>query len=414
MPFKTFLCATLIAATTLLSSEAWASGPEVFDDPRLEEAKRALEVQWFQPEVIATKANTGTKTIFFTGKTKSGARVQLRSQKVVKIEEDGSHRSQDLSPASLKKFPVTVDRHGLFHFEIDLPDGNFQLGTVIYDPSLGDHRAVRSYQLSFEVSDQGVELAGAKQRQEAPDLILRPKRRAALGAGANLVIYRKKSSDIPMDANFTLIEYGSLFAEYFHSFLPGSWAMNFSLKLTPGAARSTDEVTVSQGDYLWWIFAGEALYYPEQWIISTEKARVFNVGLRMGAQYHVQPFLRSFEDFSPIQEIATNQITMISGGLHTDIRWTPKWDFEAYARYQYPVFNSTAADMTLQSEFAFDGSLGAIYRWNPDSPWSAGVYWYGQWHQYKLTEFDKFSAQSVTGKQTLFFSNLEARLNYSF
>src|SRR5690606_18844775 len=151
--------------------------------------------------------------------------------KVIKLEGDGSHRVQDLDKAVLKNFPVTVDRHGLFHFEVDLPDGNFQLAVVVYDPTLGDHRAVRSYQLSFEVSDQGVQLAGATKQQEAPDLILRPAHRLALGLGANLVIYRKKASDIPMDANFTLIEYGSLFLEYFQSFLEGPWAMTYSLKL---------------------------------------------------------------------------------------------------------------------------------------------------------------------------------------
>src|SRR5690606_14922508 len=147
--------------------------------------KKALEVQWFKPEVIETKAES--KVIFFTGKTKPSARVQLRSDRIIKIEEDGSNRRHELNPETLKKYPVTVDRHGLFHFEIELPDGNFQLAVVVYDPTLGDHRAVRSYQLSFEVSDAGVKLAGAEKREEAPSLILRPAHRAALGVGTNLV-----------------------------------------------------------------------------------------------------------------------------------------------------------------------------------------------------------------------------------
>src|SRR5690606_18611360 len=73
---------------------SWSAGPKVFDDPKLEDAKRALEVQWFKPEVIDTKKDS--KVIFFTGKTKPRARVHLRSERIVKIEPDGSHRGQDL------------------------------------------------------------------------------------------------------------------------------------------------------------------------------------------------------------------------------------------------------------------------------------------------------------------------------
>lgn len=384
----------------------------VFEDPKLEEFKESLKVQWFQPEVLNVDPLATEKQIIFSGKTKPHTRVQLRSEKVVRIEQ-GSHDFVELDGELLKKFPLAVDRHGLFHFQILLPEGSYQLGVVVYDPAVRDHRATRSYQLSFEVSEDGVQLAGADAQAEAPDLILRPHKRVALGMGSSFVSYRKKSSDIPMDATFSAFEYGSVHLEYWESFLEGPWAFTSSLKLQQGQARSSGEVELAEGDYLWWAAQAEALYYPEAWII-TAPSRVYNIAVRFGLQYQQLPYLRAFEHASPLQKVEPHQLALLSGGLQADLRWSPKWDVEIYGRYFHPVLNSSPFGVKLGAEFAFDGSVGAIYRWSKESAWTAGVFWYSQWHQYSLQEHDLFSTLDIQGKQSFFLTNLDLRVQYSF
>jgi len=132
-------------------------------------------------------------------------------------------------------------------------------------------------------------------------------------------------------------------------------------------------------------------------------------GLRLGIQQHKTPFI--FLNADTDLNIKSNEVNTASLGVLAELnrrRWTYYW----LMRYQHPL--STKANgsdqFTLTPTFAFDGSLGASYNFTPQL--KAGMFWYGQWHQYNFA----YSDGEVTnvGFQSLFYSNLDFRIGFDF
>ena len=78
-------------------------------------------------------------------------------------------------------------------------------------------------------------------------------------------------------------------------------------------------------------------------------------------------------------------------------------------RYQQAL--SVGSLFEIVPSIAFDGSLGAFYKFKNN--WRVGSFWYGQYHKYDYTS-TRIDSEDVNGEMSLFFSNLELRVGYTF
>ncbi len=85
-----------------------------------------------------------------------------------------------------------------------------------------------------------------------------------------------------------------------------------------------------------------------------------------------------------------------------------KWTYYWLMRYQFPFSTKASAgdSFSITPTFAFDGSIGTSYNFTKQL--KAGLFWYGQWHQYSFIYAD--SEVSNAGFQSLFYSTMDVRL----
>jgi len=179
-----------------------------------------------------------------------------------------------------------------------------------------------------------------------------------------------------------------------------------SYKRTPGDVR-VDNYPVNKRDFIWTTTSAEGL-----WVVPWH-ARVLNFPLlwtvRAGVQNHYFPFLYVESGNRLVQ--GTNQMLTGSLGFLTETvgsRMKYYWSM----RYQQPISSSTEGGntFTVTPTLAFDGSVGASY--NLTERWKTGLFWYGQLHAYDFNY--QSQTQSNSGKQSLFYSNMEMRIGIDF
>ncbi len=179
-----------------------------------------------------------------------------------------------------------------------------------------------------------------------------------------------------------------------------------SYKRTPGDVR-VDNYPVNKKDFIWTTTSAEGL-----WVVPWQ-TRVLNFPLlwtlRAGVQNHYFPFLYVEAGNRLIQ--GTNQMLTGSLGFLTETVGD-KIKYYLSMRYQQPMSSSTEGgnSFSVSPTLAFDGSVGASY--NFTERWKTGLFWYGQLHSYDFQY--QSTTQTNSGKQSLFFSNMEFRLGIDF
>jgi hypothetical protein len=86
----------------------------------------------------------------------------------------------------------------------------------------------------------------------------------------------------------------------------------------------------------------------------------------------------------------------------------PRWAYEMFMAYQVPIF--TSSQISIKPEVMFNGSIGAYYKYTPT--WYIGSFWYGQLHSYSYSTHNSSFGEDFSGRQQLFFSNIELRIGY--
>lgn len=357
-----------------------------------------VSVDWYQPELGLSEKTTYSR-VLLSGRTKPRTRVLIPSEEIVLITRKGQIRAIKTEKAFQAK-EVIADERGIFELQLDLPTMTAQIPIEVNYPS-GEKRL---YQINLDVRKGDVKLTNANTKGSP---YARRKWGLWGGFGVNLLKYEQETS-IPSSLEFQSIAGPSIYAKVFRS-LSKEIAIQGTYNRSPGKTQSSSTIKVNEGEYNWSFLTSEMTYFKNDWLYRYKKY-LTQVGVQGGIQYHIVPFItRSDPNDTTVASVITNEIIYAALGGTWLIHYDRYWLFETFMRYQYPISSGDKFD--VDPKFAFDGSVGIIYKWKPN--WRAGVFWYGQWHSYDFNgHTDAFA--TVSGSQTLFFSNVEFRLGWEF
>ncbi|NQZ00994.1 MAG: hypothetical protein HRT45_10060 [Bdellovibrionales bacterium] len=372
--------------------------------------EKSIKVKWYLPEIGQTKRKRRTRVII-PGKTEPGARLFVNSKAIIVVSKAKKVGYLPTKKSIAKRRVVKADKNGLFALELDLPNYDVQLPIGVVPP--GGRKVTRRYQLNLSVERERVRYTNLKVVSKSPAYT--KKIGLWFGTGFNYLRYNQTSSTIGSDLLFQTFKGPSYFGKGW-LWLSETWDISGTAKMSPGNTSSSDSITVTQGDYEWYIFATEATYYPENLRFEMFQNYKAQLAFRFGVQYHLVPFIARSADSQTTAEIVQNEITMATAGFKFLIREQSRLTYEIFMRYQYPVSSGDVFEIT--PKFAFDGSLGIVYDYGKN--WRAGLFWYGQWHEYDFVHRDAYREANgiepfdIEGSQSLFFSNIEIRGGYEF
>jgi hypothetical protein len=382
------------------------------DDSELEETlppqnsqTGGFEVQWFNPEVIPSEIKNFSR-IIFSGKTVPNSRVTLLTKRIPVITKKGETKFVNIKRVTDSPFAL-ADERGIFELLLNLPHATAQIPLEVTIPS----GQSRNYQISLLVKKEEVVLTG---QDSINSPYARRKWELWSGLGVNYLRYDQTITTIPSTVGFQSFSGPALFSKVVYNYSK-KWAAQVTYNQSPGEASSSSDVTLTKDTYTWSYFTGELTYFPTKWKRPTKNTHN-EFGLQGGLQFHTVPFFaRSSATNEATTSIETNSILMGTFGGAWLMHYSRYWLFETYMRYQYPITSGSSFD--IKPQFAFDGSLGAIYKWKPN--WRGGLFWYGQWHKYNIENapdayLEANSNTKVQGSQSLFFSDLEFRIGYVF
>ena len=172
-------------------------------------------------------------------------------------------------------------------------------------------------------------------------------------------------------------------------------------KEIPGRMESSSSVTVVDGNFNWKILSIDSLYKFEN----------SNTFLKSGLQFDSVPYM-DLNAVNATLTVRSNTITTFKVGFEKNYLFSEKVRGEWIMQYQHPILTGTSNgnNFTIKPEFAFNGSIGSIYKFNETMHF--GIFWYGQWYQYNFEYGTNSSVYS--GKQILFYSNLDLRIGWNF
>ncbi|KYG67267.1 hypothetical protein AZI86_09695 [Bdellovibrio bacteriovorus] len=181
--------------------------------------------------------------------------------------------------------------------------------------------------------------------------------------------------------------------------------LELGFKNTPGEAKSSESITVNDGEYNWLTMSAEALYRP------VEKVKHSEWTWRLGLQQHQMPFLH-VDGANEVSMVETS-MTNLSLGFEYKKQLKKRLRLEWLMRYQYPIAasNNEGTNFKVSPTVSFDGSLGTAYQLSENT--FIGVYWYGQYHDFDF-KYQTPSTAEVSGRQSLFFTNFDLRLGMEF
>ncbi|RYZ76110.1 MAG: hypothetical protein EOP05_06010 [Proteobacteria bacterium] len=218
------------------------------------------------------------------------------------------------------------------------------------------------------------------------------------GLGANYQFYQQTIPSIQGSGTFQNIQ--APVVSIRGGFQGDTWGLSTGFRQTPGQMESKGRTRVINGGYHWTTLEIEGLRrVSPSW------------NLRFGVQHHLMPFM-VFQPATQILDVRTNTLTMATLGFDKSFPIANKVRGEWTLRYQQPI-SSGASDgerFDVKSKAAFDGSLGGIYNLNENT--RLGLFWYGQYHQYRFNYGS--GMEEFSGTQKILYSNIEVRLGLEF
>lgn len=374
-----------------------------FSSPAL---SQIFSVEWYKP-IVSNSMIPGRSKVILSGTTEPKSTIKISAKEILLVS--GTEEMESLPTSDLVVQPqVIADQRGYFELILDLPNKTVQLPLEARSPN----GRTKKFQMNLEVKENVAIVTNQATAKKSPY----EKRTWSLwgGIGLNFLSY-DQSTSIPSEITLKSFDMPTIFAKAAYS-LDDRLSLQTTYNQAPGKTTSSPLIQVAQGEYHWTYWTAEATYFPKAWKVFIGQ-QLIEFGANLGAQYHSIPFIgRSSATSSTTASVYTNSMTMMAVGATALLHYSRFWTLEAFARYQVPY--STGSIFDVNSDFAFDGSMGAIYKLSPDL--RLGLFWYGQYQKYRFTNFnDPYLAQNstnglVSGDQTLLFSNFEARIGWEF
>jgi hypothetical protein len=367
----------------------------------VESTKKAIDyvvdVVWFSPEILKVESSNNLYILISGQISRPTSGISVEENEIFYTSQSG-----EINKVSKKKLlgeNIFVLKNDSRYFEIELfvMPGTYQ---IPFRFEFDDIPGV-SYSFAFDVTESEVIIQGQKKQRS---LRYSKKNQFWLGGGLNLLRYKQRSVEVGSDVSFTSLQGPTVYAEYLRE-LSEKWQINFTAEYSPGSASEGSEIQVPEGDYSWKIFMGQASY--KFWHGSGYFGRA-ELKTMSGFQYHIVPFINRLS-LSEVS-ILHNSLVMLTAGIGYSEQISLKWDFDVFMRYQYPL--SSGSQFSIDPSFAFDGSIGLVRILTERS--RLGIYWFGQWHNYRYQNYDLFLNNEVRGEQDLFFSKFEIRYGFFF
>ena len=355
-------------------------------------AKFSPEISWYQPETQPTKRKRVQQVTLY-GQTEEGVRVRFGKRALwIRTNKKGQKNITKIPIKKLRikgKKIIDLDKDGSFERNLKMPVGEVQLPIYLVK---GRERV--KFQVAFQVKEKEVKIQtpeGSKVRECMKCIWF--------GAGVNYLAY---SQDPPQDID--KVEFGAfdmptitLRGNYKFN---KDWGIRAAYHSLPGPDLTSPNINITNSTIVWTHFGLEADYR------LLKPFRLFGFrfdpAVLVGLQSHDMPFLTQIDqdNFS----VESFKFNSLSGGGMFLVNSDRKLYYEIYMRLQLALAGS--GDLTLDSGFAFDGSIGAVYRWKPN--WQIGWFWGGQYHTYS------YSLEGESGAYTLLSSKMDVSLGYSF
>jgi hypothetical protein len=156
-------------------------------------------------------------------------------------------------------------------------------------------------------------------------------------------------------------------------------------------------------------FSQKSLSVDFQYAFSQNENKKYS--FLLGVQNHHNPFL-STDTNNDVVNVLDNELTTASVGLKANYLVTSNYDYEIFIRYQtlMSAKSSSGYAFKVTPNLIFDGSLGVNRHFS--SGLKAGLFWYGQFQDYKY-DFTRDGSTS-SGSQHFLNSNIEFRIGWEF
>ncbi|MCB9025557.1 MAG: hypothetical protein H6625_04500 [Bdellovibrionaceae bacterium] len=366
--------------------------------PSVKSAKKANtkalfspQIEWDQPEIKPTnKPKVHEVTLF--GVTEKNIQVRVGRQILwVKTNEKNQKKIRKIPVKKLKienKPIVDMKSDGSFTIKLRLPEGEVQVPVGLISGKQGAR-----YQLVMYVKDKKIEL------KNQPKIYTECRYCIWLGAGFAYLAYQQ---DPPQDIKN--VEYGAFgfpaLSLRVRVKLLKDWNLRFAYHRLTGPELSSGDVTITDKSISWQHMGLEVDYRA---ISSFRLLGIkFDPALLVGVQNQDLPFLiQTSTNVFTIDSFKFNTASL--GGMFF-LNSHKIWYYEIFMRLQMAM--SSSGDIKLSSGFAFDGSLGAIYRLGENI--RLGMFWGGQYHTYK------YEINAAPGAYSLLNSKIDLSLGYEF
>gem|GEM_PF-2656384 len=228
----------------------------------------------------------------------------------------------------------------------------------------------------------------------------------SLGFGSDYLQFEQSGIQI------SSLNYASLRGPSFSLSAEVNWNSGYGAKINyaqfPGEIRS-DTVTLQNKNFEWKSLHLEGKYrVPVDFGPGSHR----HFGYLLGVARHHLPYVQT-TDYDQA-EIRNYELTSATVGVEYTALHKTKWLSEFYLRYSHPLSQqeSNGDSLKITPQFSFDGSLGVKYKLLKNL--NLGVFWYGEYQHYGYRMINGINGDWDTGINSLFFSNLELRMGYTY
>lgn len=229
------------------------------------------------------------------------------------------------------------------------------------------------------------------------------------GTGINYVSYKQEQMDVgSANIDFDSFRMPSFSLGYWYS-RGDQWDIFAEFTQSPGKTSFSGNAHITESAYTWRTLSAQGFYTLESLnYFKLPRSYKGRVSFGTGLQYQLIPFLE--REGPNVYGLVEKEILMWPIGLRFHTIKSGDWNFDFYFRVKFPL---SYGELNLNSNLAFDGSVGALHHFGKEERYMWGVFWYGQYQSYSYKNVvDPPTAKHVRGTQSLLFSNLELRLGY--